>query len=103
MKRKDILMFLVPTFIFVVAWIGFTIYHNVTSSTVSEVLNIQSSPISPNFDVATIEKLKSRKNVAPIYQVGAPANVPGQPIATPTPVSSTASAQTATSGGNLLQ
>jgi len=55
MKRKDILMILVPIFIIVVFWIGFSIYHGIVSSTISEVENLQITPISPDFDTKTIQ------------------------------------------------
>lgn len=69
MKRKDILLILVPSFIFVLAWMGFSIYHGFINSTISEALNIQIIPINPTFDTATISKLKNRTHVNPIYEI----------------------------------
>jgi hypothetical protein len=114
MKRNDILMILIPSFIFALAWIGFSLIHNITVSTISETLDTQIAPISPNFDTNTVDSLKLRKNVAPIYQLTVPIQnivIPATPsaaIPTPTPTIivqpvSSSSAQQATAGGSLAQ
>jgi hypothetical protein len=112
MKKNDILMILIPTFIFALAWIGFSILHSVATSTISETLGTQITPISPNFDTNTIAALKKRTNVAPIYQITIPVQnivIPATSsaaIPTPTPIVqpvSSSSAQQATSGGSLAQ
>lgn len=105
MKRKDILALLIPIFILVFAWIGFDIYHSSVKSTISEELNMQITSISPDFDTKTIDKLKKRQNVTPVYQTsGSTQNstVVPTPIVTP-PLNSSESAQQATSGGSLSQ
>jgi hypothetical protein len=115
MKRKDILSILVPLFIFVLAWIGFSILHNVATSTISQTLSTQILPIAPNFDTNTIDKLKQRQNIATVYQTTVPVQNIIIPTATasavtPTPTPtitaqpvSTSSAEQATSGGSLSQ
>jgi len=113
MKKNDILVILVPSFIFVLAWIGFSLLHNIATSTISEALNTQITPISPNFDENTIAALKERTNVAPLYQIIVPIqnSVPATPsAATPTPTPtviaqpiSSSNTQPATTGGNLAQ
>src|ERR1035437_5922057 len=88
MKRNDILIILIPSFVFVLAWIGFSLLHNIATSTISETLNTQIAPISPNFDTDIIASLKQRKNVAPIYQLTVPIQnivIPVTPSTTPTP------------------
>ncbi len=114
MKKNDILMILIPSFIFVLAWIGFSLLHNIATSTISETLDMQISPISPGFDTDTIASLKKRKNVVPIYTITVPIQnivIPASPSAatpTPTPIIivqpvSSSSAQQATTGGSLAQ
>jgi hypothetical protein len=114
MKKNDILMILIPSFIFVFAWIGFSLLHNIATSTISETLGMQIAPISPGFDTNTIASLKNRKNVVPIYQITVPIQnivIPASPsAATPTPTPtiivqpvSSSSAQQATAGGSLAQ
>lgn len=114
MKKNDILMILIPSFIFVLAWIGFSLLHNIATSTISETLDMQISPISPGFDTDTIASLKKRKNVVPIYTITVPIQnivIPASPsAATPTPTPtiivqpvSSSSAQQATTGGSLAQ
>lgn len=77
MKQKDILFLLISAFILVIAWIIFSIYHKSITSTISETLSVQIVPINPNFDATTLEKIKERNSVAPLYQI--------QQIPTPTP------------------
>lgn len=67
-KRKDVLIILWMTFLTVAAWIGFSIYHIVVTSTISEELQLQITAIDPNFDMDTINKLKGREKIEPLYQ-----------------------------------
>jgi hypothetical protein len=110
MKRKDVLSILVPSFIFVLAWIILSIHHNVVTSTISDQVNIQIAAISPTFDTSAITSLKQRQNIIPTYESNIPVQnivVPATPSAIitpiPTPIISSGSAQQATSGGNLSQ
>src|SRR4030042_1912834 len=106
MKRKDILVLLIPSFLIVVFWVVFNIYHNFITSTIPEDLNAQIVSISPDFDTSVINNLKKRKNVEPLYET-----VPGSQTgenALPAPAGqaeipiSTASGQQASVGGELL-
>ena len=115
MKRKDILMILIPSFIFAIAWIIFSIHHNIASSTISETVNVQIAPISANFDLDAIASLKTRQNIALTYRTDIPIQniiIPATPSAeiTPTPTPSieetpisSDSENPAASGGSLLQ
>lgn len=69
MKQKDILIILILLFIFVVVWVGSSIYHNIVSSTISETTNQGISPITPTFDTKTINKLKQRKKINPSFEL----------------------------------
>ncbi len=70
MKQKDILLLLIPFSLLVVLYIIFSIYHNVVTSTIPEVLNIQIIPISPDFDQKTIMDIKKREKVTPLFEAG---------------------------------
>jgi hypothetical protein len=110
MKKNQILIILVPSFIFVIAWIGFSVYHNIITSTISDSLSVQIAPIAPSFDTNTIGALKNRLQVTPIYNLGTPSQnsvpqaspsaAPVTPTPTP-PAGNSAGSQQATSGGSL--
>ena len=102
MKKKDLVTLLSSIFVFVFIWIGFNIYHNSTFSTIAPLVSAKLSPISPSFDTKTIDKLKKRQNVTPVFQLSAPVNLPVSPPDTSFLIS-TESAKQATIGGNLLQ
>jgi len=77
MKQRDIVTLLIPSFILILAWIIFSIYQSSIASTITPVVNIQISPITPTFDIDAISKLKQRQKVTPFYE---------SPVtATPTP------------------
>jgi hypothetical protein len=67
--QKDILFLSISSFIVIVAWIGFNIYHIYVTSTISEDLQLQLTPISPVFDTQTIQKLQSRENINPVFEM----------------------------------
>ncbi len=69
MKNREILFLIISTFIIVIAWIGFNIFHNIKTSTIPQNLTIQILPINPNFDTKTIEELKKRKKVQPNFNM----------------------------------
>jgi len=66
--QKDILFILISSFIMVVLWIGFNIYHIWITSTISQDIQLQLTPIAPNFDPATIQQLKTRENINPSFE-----------------------------------
>lgn len=69
MKQHDLLFITISFFALVIIYIGFSVYHNSVTSTISDDVNIQISPISPTFDEKTISNLKKRNNVIPNYQI----------------------------------
>jgi hypothetical protein len=88
MKRNDILLILIPLSIFVILWIGFSIYHNVVTSTIIAPLTAQIEPITPSFDTNTIDSLKNREKITPVYELSVPVQnitVPASASASPTP------------------
>jgi hypothetical protein len=117
MKRKDILAILIPSFIFVIAWIILSVHHNIATSTISESVNVQIAPISSTFNTDIITALKTRQNITPSYEINIPVQnivIPSaSPTAiitltpTPTPISSPVAIPTntinATPGGTITQ
>lgn len=85
-KQTDILFILASSFIVVAAWIGFNLYHKWATSTISPEIQVQIIPIDPNFDQETIDKLKTRKNIAPMNQLNGVADVSPTPARTPSPI-----------------
>lgn len=69
MKNREILFLVISSFIIVLAWIGFNLYHNMKTSTINQNLTVQILPISPNFDKKTISDLKKRERIAPLYEI----------------------------------
>ncbi len=63
---KNILYLIIPSFILILAWIGFNIYGNRVKSTLTESQQKQIIPIAPNFDQRIINNLKARKQIEPI-------------------------------------
>jgi hypothetical protein len=105
MKKKDIMLLLISGFIVVVAWIGFSIYHNYATSTISTTVGTQLQPIPGNFDTPTINNIKQRKKVTidfsslQVEESTASSVLPTIPAATtPTTSPATESATPATGG-----
>lgn len=63
---KDILFLSISSFVVIAAWIGFNLYHSWVTSTITPDLQVQISPINPDFDTVTLDKLKTRKQVVPV-------------------------------------
>jgi hypothetical protein len=82
MKQKDIIFILGSAFFIIVVWIIFDVYHNSVSSTISEKLNIQIIPITASFDDKTIDDIKKKEKIEPLYTGNT------SPIITPEPVAS---------------
>lgn len=60
---KNLLFLSVMTIFTVVAWIGFTIYHNLTTSTISKDAQIRTEMIVPVFDKEALNTLTKRKSI----------------------------------------
>lgn len=69
MKKKEVFFIIIATFMLALAWIIFSIVHASISSTISTELSTKITPITPSFDLKTIDKLKERKDVDPILKV----------------------------------
>jgi len=86
-KQKDILFVLISSFIVVVLWIGFNLYHIWATSTISDDLQLKLTPILGTFDTATIQKLKTRIQISPAYEQkgSGKAEITPTPALSPTP------------------
>lgn len=103
MKKNDILILLIPSMLIVILWVVFSIYHNFVTSTIPENLNTQILSISPNFDLKTIESLKSRNVVDPIYQLTATNESSIEPTPSESLVEVSSSSANQASQGGILQ
>ncbi len=99
-KQKDILFILISSFVVVVAWIGFNIYHIKVTSTVNEHVQSQLNPINPTFDQETIQELKTREDINPLFeQTGSQsATTPPSSDISPSPQVSPVASQSAGTG-----
>lgn len=68
MKQRDILFLSISVFAVIAFWIGFNIAHNLDESKISAPIRENIIPISPDFDTKTIETIKNRQNVEPLYE-----------------------------------
>jgi hypothetical protein len=80
MKQKNTLIIVVLLFIFVLIWIGESAYRSATNSTISEEVNQEIQPITPNFDTKTINSLKSREKIDPSFDLQ---NIAPAPVVIP--------------------
>lgn len=93
MKQKDYLFILISSAILVVIWITFTILHSVLTSTISEQLGQQLVPIDGTFDTKTLDALKIRVQITPLFVIAqSPTPTPTIPPVTPIQPIATASA-----------
>ena len=69
MKQREILLLSISVFIIIAVWIGFSIYHNSAVSKIPQTTVEKIIPIAPVFDKLTIENIKKKQNIDPIYEV----------------------------------
>lgn len=67
--QKDVLYLSISLFFMVVAWVSFNIYHTWATSKITPLVQTQITPIDPRFDTNTIQQIKTRQQVAPLYQL----------------------------------
>lgn len=58
MSNRQILFLSIFTFLTVLAWIIFDVYHAVTSSTISPIQQELIIPLNPKFDIQVVLELK---------------------------------------------
>lgn len=67
--QKDVLFLFLSMFFIVSAWVSFNIYHAWVTSSIAPEVQEQVRPIDPRFDTDMIQQLKTRQQVAPLYQL----------------------------------
>jgi len=92
-QQINFVTFAVITFVFVLAWTGFSIYDSATTSSITPQLQQDIKPINGTFDLKTISNITARKNVEPLSEAVASSS------ATATPIQSKITAPKALSGG----
>lgn len=65
MGKKELLYLTISSFILTIIWISSNVYHAYATSTIDSLLSIQIAPISPEFDMQTINKIRQRIQVTP--------------------------------------
>lgn len=89
---KNFIYLSILTAFVVLCWIIFSIFHNSTTSTISQDTSITINPIKPLFDLKTLDQLKQRKNLSVNLETEIAS---GSSIMTPTPsIESSSSATT---------
>lgn len=98
MKQKEYIIVLGSILIVVILWGIFTVYHNLSTSTIDPNENLIVVPIDGTFDRNTINKVKTRKRVdVTLSSLSSPsASSTPTPKPSPTPVSSKSAALTLT-------
>ncbi len=69
MKHNDIFYILASGSLLIFVWIAFNIYHNAITSTIPATTVEQIAPIPATFDIQTLEKLKKREAVSPVFEI----------------------------------
>jgi hypothetical protein len=95
LKQKDTLIIVILLFVFVLVWIGESVYKSTVSSTISEDVSKEILPISPNFDTKSIGNLKSREKITPAYELQ-------DTVPIPSALPKISSSPKASRGGELL-
>lgn len=60
---KSLLYLAIFTTATVLSWIILSVYHNYTTSTITQGTSIIITPIAPEFDQETIQKIKLKKTI----------------------------------------
>ncbi|MBL7159795.1 hypothetical protein ISS85_04920 [Candidatus Microgenomates bacterium] len=63
MSNRDLLFLSILTFVTVIAWIAFDVYHTAMTSTITPLQKELIKPLTPIFDQEIIIKLRERKSI----------------------------------------
>ncbi len=64
-QYKNLIYLIIPSFIVILAWIGFTVYNKRVATTITESQSLTIQPINSSFNVEIINRLKKRKLITP--------------------------------------
>ncbi len=67
MKQKDIIFILGSSLFVIFIWIIFNVYHGSVESTIPKKITNKVTPIKADFDLKTIENIKKRDQIEPLY------------------------------------
>lgn len=105
---KNFIYLSILTAFVVLCWIIFSIVHNSTTSTISQDTGIIINPISPRFDLKTLDDMKQRKNLSVNLEEEITSGSAATPILTPLPkisptpsIESSSSARVASPSGGV--
>lgn len=70
MKQKELTYIIVSIFLLIIVWIILSVYHSSITSTITPLVNVQITPITPSFDTKTLDDLKKRENITPVFEFG---------------------------------
>jgi hypothetical protein len=66
--QKDILYISISSFVIVAVWIASNLYHAYVTSTITPDLQSQIEPIDSKFNTDTIQHIKNRKVITPVFE-----------------------------------
>ncbi len=72
MKQRDTVFVLASSAIVVILWIVFSVISKYTSPTVNDVVLSSVTPIEKTFDLATLDQIKKRQKVEPLFTAQQP-------------------------------
>lgn len=107
MKKPYIIYLLISLSMLAIVWVIFSVYQKSITTTISEKIQTDISPIKPDFDSKIIESIKRRETIEAVYDTQ---EIKPQSVKTssssgvtsiPTVTIFQTSSQGATPGGNL--
>lgn len=63
MNRRELFIIAIITFLTVIAWVGFGVFHARTTSTISQKEKQEVVPLTPTFDNDIIRQLQTREEI----------------------------------------
>ncbi|GIW61250.1 MAG: hypothetical protein KatS3mg089_0102 [Patescibacteria group bacterium] len=64
-QYQNLIYLIIPSFVVILAWIGFTIYNKRVATTITESQSLTILPINSSFNKEVLNRLKKRKVITP--------------------------------------